>query len=68
MTVKHGRPCARCSGPVRVDHADVDVAHKLLARGAARRYAAAQDLAREESYSAAVHDAQDADNGLWGTC
>lgn len=48
-----------------VDHADVDVAHELLARGAARRYAAAKDLAREESYSAAVHDAQDADNGLW---
>lgn len=51
-----------------VDHADVDVAHELLARGAARRYEAAQNLAREESYSAAIHDAQDADRGLWGTC
>ena len=51
-----------------VDHAGVDVAHELLARGAARRYEAAQDLAREESYSAAADDAQDADSGLWGTC
>jgi len=51
-----------------VDHAGVDVAHELLARGAARRYAAAQDLAREESYSAAADEAQDADSGLWGTC
>lgn len=51
-----------------VDHDDVDVAHELLARGAARRYEAAPDLAREESYSAAAHDAQDADSGLWGTC
>ena len=51
-----------------VDHAGFDVAHELLARGAARRYDAAQDLAREESYSAAADDAQDADSGLWGTC
>lgn len=51
-----------------VDHTDVDVAHELLARGAARRYEAAQDLAREEAYSAAIRDAQDADRGLWGTC
>ena len=46
----------------------VDVAHELLARGAVRRYEAAQDLAREESYSAAAADAQDADSGLRGTC
>ncbi len=51
-----------------VDHAGVDVAHELLARGAARRYEAAQDLAREESYSAAAADAQDSDSGLWGPC
>lgn len=51
-----------------VDHAGVDVAHELLARGAARRYEAAPDLAREELYSAAANDAQDADSGLWGTC
>ncbi len=51
-----------------VDHAGVDVAHELLTRGAARRYEASQDLAREESYSAAVDDAQAADSGLWGTC
>ncbi len=51
-----------------VDHDDVDVAHELLARGAARRYEAAQDLAREDSYSAAADDAQEADRGLWGTC
>ena len=51
-----------------VDHAGVDVAQELLARGAARRYEAVQDLAREESYSAAADDAQDADSGLWGTC
>lgn len=51
-----------------VDHDDVDVAHELLARGAVRRYEAAQDLAREDSYSAAADDAQEADRGLWGTC
>ena len=51
-----------------VDHAGVDVAHELLARGAVRRYEAAQDLAREESYSAAADDAQGAERGLWGTC
>jgi micrococcal nuclease len=51
-----------------VDHGGADVARELLARGAARRYEAAQDLAREESYSAAADDAQDADSGLWGTC
>ncbi len=51
-----------------VDRADVDVAQELLARGAARRYEAAQDLAREESYSSAIRDAQDADRGLWSTC
>ena len=51
-----------------VDHDDVDVAHELLARGAARRYEAAQDLAREDSYSTAADDAQGADRGLWGTC
>lgn len=51
-----------------VDHDDVDIAHELLARGAARRYEAAPELAREESYSAAAHGAQDADSGLWGTC
>lgn len=50
-----------------VDHAGVDVAHELLARGAAR-YEAAHGLAREESYSAAADRAQDADSGLWGTC
>ncbi|MBB3043948.1 thermonuclease family protein [Nocardioides soli] len=51
-----------------VDHDDVDVAHELLARGAARRYEAAQDLAREDSYAAAADDAQEAPRGLWGTC
>lgn len=52
-----------------VDHADVDVAHELLVRGAARRYEAAQDdLARERSYSAAADDAEAAGSGLWGTC
>lgn len=51
-----------------VDHDDVDVAHELLARGAARRYEAAQDLARADPYSAAADDAQDAASGLWGTC
>jgi micrococcal nuclease len=51
-----------------VDHAGVDVANELLTRGAARRYETAQDLAREESYSAAADRAQDADSGLWGTC
>lgn len=51
-----------------VDHAGVDVAHELLARGAAHRYKAAEDLARAESHSAAADDAQDADSGLWGTC
>lgn len=50
-----------------VDHDDVDVAHELLARGAARRYEAAQGLAREDSYSAAADDAQEAASGLWGT-
>ena len=51
-----------------LDHAGVDVAHELLASGAARRYEAAQELAREESYFAAADDAQDVDAGLWGTC
>nr|WP_246289986.1 thermonuclease family protein [Nocardioides marinus] len=51
-----------------VDHDDVDVAQELLARGAARRYDAAQDLAREDSYSAAAGDAQEAASGLWGSC
>lgn len=51
-----------------VDHDDVDVARELLASGAARRYEAATDLAREKSYSAAADDAQGADRGLWGTC
>ncbi|GAA1547900.1 MULTISPECIES: thermonuclease family protein [Nocardioides] len=51
-----------------VDHDDVDVAHELLARGAARRYEAGQDLAREDSYVAAADDAQEAASGLWGTC
>lgn len=51
-----------------VDHDDVDVAHELLARGAARRYEAAQDLARDDSYAAAADDAQEAASGLWGTC
>lgn len=51
-----------------VDHNDVDVARELLASGAARRYEAATDLAREKSYAAAADDAQDADRGLWGTC
>ena len=51
-----------------VDHDDVDVAHELLARGAARRYEAAQDLTRADSYAAAADDAQDAASGLWGTC
>ena len=51
-----------------VDHDDVDVAHELLARGAARRYEAAPDLAREDSYAAAADDAQEAASGLWGTC
>lgn len=51
-----------------VDHDDVDVAHELLARGAARRYEAARDFAREDSYAAAADDAQEAASGLWGTC
>ncbi|KRF19252.1 hypothetical protein ASG90_20950 [Nocardioides sp. Soil797] len=51
-----------------VDHDDVDVARELLARGAARRYEATQDLTREDSYSSAAADAQGADSGLWGTC
>lgn len=51
-----------------VDHDDVDVAHELLARGAARRDEAAQDLAREDSYAAAADDAQEVTSGLWGTC
>jgi micrococcal nuclease len=51
-----------------VDHDDVDVARELLASGAARRYEAAQALTREESYSAATDDAQDAECGLWGSC
>ena len=51
-----------------VDNAGVDLAHELLARGAARRYEAAQELAREKSYSAAAHDARVADSGLWGAC
>jgi endonuclease YncB( thermonuclease family) len=50
------------------DHDDVDVARELLVSGAARRYAADQALAREESYTAAVDDAQGAERGLWGTC
>lgn len=51
-----------------VDHDDLDVARELLASGAARRYEAATDLAREKSYSAAADDAQGAGRGLWGTC
>lgn len=47
---------------------DVDVAGELLASGAARRYEARPALAREESYSTAVDDAQDAGRGLWGSC
>lgn len=47
---------------------DVDLAGELLARGAARRYGAAQDLARADSYAAAADDAQDAASGLWGSC
>lgn len=47
---------------------DVDVAGELLASGAARRYEAGPALAREESYSTAVDDAQDAGRGLWGSC
>lgn len=47
---------------------DLDVAHELLARGAARRYEASRDLVREESYSSAIRHAQDADSGLWGNC
>lgn len=47
---------------------DVDVAGELLANGAARRYEAGPALAREESYSTAIDDAQDAQRGLWGTC
>jgi len=50
------------------DGGDVDVARELLASGAARRYEADQALAREESYSAAVDDAQAAQRGLWGNC
>lgn len=51
-----------------VDHDDVDVARELLASGAALRYEADQALAREESYTAAVADAQGAERGLWGIC
>ena len=51
-----------------VDHDDVDIARELLAGGAARRYEADQALAREESYTAAVADAQGAERGLWGIC
>ena len=51
-----------------VDHDDVDLANELLARGAARRYEAARELAREYSYAAAADDAQEAASGLWGTC
>jgi micrococcal nuclease len=51
-----------------VDHDDVDVARELLASGAARRYEASQALAREDSYAAALDDAQDAQRGLWGSC
>lgn len=51
-----------------VGHDDVDVAHELLASGAARRYEADQALAREDSYSAALDDAHDAQRGLWGNC
>lgn len=51
-----------------VDHDDIDVARELLASGAARRYEAVRTLAREESYSAATDEAQDAERGLWGSC
>ena len=55
-----------------VDHDDdghrVDVARELLASGAARRHEACQALAREDSYVAALDDAQDAQRGLWGNC
>lgn len=51
-----------------VDHDDVDVAHELLARGAARRDEATQDLTREDPYATATDDAQYAARGLWGTC
>ena len=51
-----------------VNHNDVDVAHELLASGAARRYEDARPLARERSYSEATHDAQTTGSGLWGHC
>lgn len=51
-----------------VDHDGHDVARELLAGGASRRYEADQELAREDSYSAAADDAQGAERGLWGTC
>ena len=55
-----------------VDHptntGDADIARELLASGAARRYEAGPVLAREESYSTAIEDAQDAQRGLWGKC
>ncbi|MBM0127607.1 thermonuclease family protein [Pimelobacter simplex] len=47
---------------------DVDVASAPLASGAARRYEVGPALAREESYSTAVDDAQGARRGLWGSC
>lgn len=55
-----------------VDHptntGDADIARELLASGAARRYEAGPVLAREESYSTAIEDAQDAQRGLWDKC
>ncbi|NHC25089.1 nuclease, partial [Nocardioides sp. IC4_145] len=59
----------RYDRPLRyVDYDEVDVAHELLARGAASRYETAQDLARENSYAAAADDAQEAASGLWAIC